>query len=130
MRRRDDVEVAAWLAKADGDLRMARFAVNHVDPLFDQACFHAQQAAEKALKALAVALELSPPRTHDLLVLLAALRATLPEAAALEGEAELLSNYSVGPRYPSFLAAETEEEAHAAIAAATTVVQWVLARVH
>ena len=129
MRRRDDVEVAAWLAKADGDLRMARFAVGHVDPLFDQACFHAQPAAEKALKGLVVALEVEPQRTHDLLVLLAGLRATLPDAATLEGEAELLSNYSVGPRYPSFLAAETEEEAHAAIAAATTVVQWVLARV-
>ncbi len=128
MKPLEDAEVAAWIAKAGGDLRMARYAVAVDDPLFDQACFHAQQTAEKALKALAVALGLQLPRTHDLLVLLDVICAVLPDVRILDAEAELLSNYSVGPRYPSFLAAETEEESWSAVHCCTTVLDWVVNR--
>jgi HEPN domain-containing protein len=78
MRRPDDPEVAAWLAKADGDLRMARMALEAPDPLFDQACFHSQQAAEKALKALLVAVGIPVPKPHDPVHLVDLLVPSLP----------------------------------------------------
>jgi len=124
MKRLDDPEVAAWLKKAQGDLQIAEIAVGLVEPLFDQACFHAQQAGEKALKSLLVALDRAVPRTHDLMVLVAAMRDAVPSVSTLEDVAELLAQYGVGPRYPSFLAAETEAEARAAIAAAREVMRW------
>jgi HEPN domain-containing protein len=61
MRRPDDIEVAAWLAKAQADLRMCELAARADTPMWDQACFHAQQCAEKSLKALLVACEIVLP---------------------------------------------------------------------
>jgi HEPN domain-containing protein len=43
-------ECARWLSQADNDLAFARYASE--GRFFHQACFHAQQAAEKALKAV------------------------------------------------------------------------------
>lgn len=41
---------AGWLAKADDDLRVARVILGGEIGVEWAACFHAQQAAEKALK--------------------------------------------------------------------------------
>lgn len=38
-----------WMAKAEGDLTMARRAVASAPAVTDAACFHSQQAVEKAL---------------------------------------------------------------------------------
>ena len=43
-------EPALWLRLADEDLAMAQLALDQ--GIYRQTCFHAQQAAEKALKAL------------------------------------------------------------------------------
>jgi HEPN domain-containing protein len=54
-----------WLAKAESDLSAADHVLRGDGP-YDTACFHAQQAIEKALKTL-LALHSQPiPRTHDL----------------------------------------------------------------
>lgn len=111
MRRPDDPEVAGWLAKAQSDLRMCELAVGADNPMWDQACFHAQQCAEKVLKALLVACEMEVPRSHDLIFLLGRLRAAYPGIDALEEAAALLTQHGVAPRYPGYLASETEEDA-------------------
>jgi len=41
-----------WLDFAREDLHMAKLAMH--DALFNQVCFHAQQAAEKILKSLII----------------------------------------------------------------------------
>lgn len=41
-----------WLAHAESDLNLARLAKGHENILAEQVCFHAQQATEKALKAV------------------------------------------------------------------------------
>ncbi len=58
-----------WLSKARQDLEAARRAA--VPPLLASvACFHAQQAVEKALKAVAAHLGAKTiPRSHSLLEL-------------------------------------------------------------
>jgi len=111
MKRHDDPEVAAWLKKAEGDLRMARLAIESKDPLWDQACFHCQQAAEKSLKAISVACEQLVPRTHDLVRVIELLAEYLPKVEELGEHAAVLTPFGVSPRYPSFLASETETQA-------------------
>jgi len=64
--------------------------------------FHCQQAAEKHLKALHVALKLAVPRTHDLDALLRALLDHVPGLQTIEEAASYLTGFAVVPRYPSF----------------------------
>lgn len=123
MKPHDDPEVRAWLEKAKGDLRMAHLAMGTESPLWDQACFHSQQAAEKSLKALFVAVDRTVPRTHDLVQLLDSLAEQLPGLENLAESVALLTQFGVTPRYPSFLASETEEDARAALAAAQELMQ-------
>lgn len=61
----DEIDLArGWLAKAVSDIHTARLLVTSSGP-YDTACFHAQQAIEKALKGF-LALHRQPiPRTHD-----------------------------------------------------------------
>jgi HEPN domain-containing protein len=54
-----------WLAKAASDLTAARRLVE-AGEAYDAACFHAQQAAEKALKAMLALTDVPIPRTHNL----------------------------------------------------------------
>ena len=56
--------VIAWLRKAASDLRTIEAAIGV--GAFDTACFHAQQAAEKALKAYLIHCEVEFPFTHNL----------------------------------------------------------------
>lgn len=60
-----------WIAKAEGDYitaRRERYARH--SPNYDAACFHAQQMAEKYMKAFLQEHQLPTPRTHDLFELL------------------------------------------------------------
>lgn len=43
--------VREWLQKAKADSRAMHLVMEDDDPLTDIACFHAQQCAEKSLKA-------------------------------------------------------------------------------
>jgi len=56
-----------WLALAVADLAAAKLLVVHSQhSVVRLGCFHIQQAAEKALKAVLVANGVNPPRTHDI----------------------------------------------------------------
>ena len=121
MRRREDPEVHAWLDKARGDLVMADLARKPEQDLPDQALFHAQQAAEKALKALLVALDRPVPRTHDLLVLVDDLVDRFEELDALALDLARLSAYGVAPRYPGRWDDPDTTEVEAAIRIASKV---------
>ncbi len=59
-----------WIRHAKSDLRMAEIALANPGILFEDTCFHAQQCAEKALKALLTHLKIPFPRTHAIEVLL------------------------------------------------------------
>lgn len=91
-----------WLAFAEEDLRVAELAMQ--EGIFNQTCFHAQQAVEKCLKAsLAAAGELLP-RTH----LVADLLALLPSSGKsllrdLERELLVLDQFYIPTRYPDAL---------------------------
>ncbi len=59
----------AWVEKAEEDFVLARSALRRKKPLITGACFHAQQCAEKYMKALLVSKKAGFPMTHDLLLL-------------------------------------------------------------
>lgn len=60
------IEVERWFIKADHDIRTARSSLKEDPPITDTACFHAQQCAEKSLKAYQVFHNIRPEITHDL----------------------------------------------------------------
>ena len=57
----------AWLKQAHNDLALARLAKDNC--FMSQACYHASQAAEKALKGALLELGIEPPHTHVLIEL-------------------------------------------------------------
>jgi HEPN domain-containing protein len=93
-------EVAlGWFRRAKSDLATSRNALaarDELDPWV--ASFHAQQAAEKYLKAALIIEQVRFPRTHELERLRPLLPAgwALPDQEALAG----LSRFAVAGRYP------------------------------
>ena len=59
-------EAKRWMAYAKSDLDAAYALLEKGDFFPRQICFMAQQAGEKALKAVLVFLDISFPLTHDL----------------------------------------------------------------
>lgn len=58
--------VQQWLGKAQQDLRAATVLLSGELEDFDPVGFHAQQAAEKFIKAVLVRHQIEFPKTHDL----------------------------------------------------------------
>lgn len=95
----DRSAVNQWVLKAENDLRNAEHTLTLEDDCpFDTVCFHAQQSAEKYLKALLLFSGIDFPRTHDLRLLIQLLPAGV---FSLKMEDVLVLNrYSVETRYP------------------------------
>ena len=89
-----------WLSKADEDFRVAERELAAEPPAFAAVCFHAQQAVEKAMKALPVDLGVDFPRTHDLKFLLDLIKSKTPVFDDLEEALVNLSVSAVEVRYP------------------------------
>lgn len=107
-----------WAAKAESDLLNIRNNLVAARVPWDTVCFHAQQAAEKMLKAALVARGRNVARVHDLVALLAEAIAAGSPLASLEADCRLLTPYSVLLRYPGMSAEPSEHEGRAAVAAA------------
>lgn len=101
MSRPDDAcdgEAGEWISHASSDLRLALIAAGDAQVLPEMAAFHAQQAAEKALKAVLVHHQVDFPRTHDIQQLLKLIESVGVQAPPEVGEADLLSPYAVSFR--------------------------------
>ncbi len=66
----------AWLAEAESDRLAARRLLDAGGP-FDAVCFHAQQACEKALKAILAWAETEIPHANRLLTVVFTIRGSL-----------------------------------------------------
>ncbi len=112
-------ELKSWIAHAEDDYSAAKILIRSRKPLLYSACFHAQQCAEKYMKALLIYKDQDFPRVHDL--------STLDEMCNSAGifigidanRLEFLSGYAVGSRYPGD--EPTLEETKEAIEIAQTV---------
>lgn len=119
----DRAEVRAWWALAASDLRVASVILALEPPEWHLACFHAQQAAEKALKAVLEARDLPVPRTHDLALLVQRIASVTAVGTIVEA-AMRLSAYGVGPRYPGPSGEATGIDARGAISDAELICAW------
>jgi HEPN domain-containing protein len=87
--------------------------------------FHAQQAAEKAIKALLIHHQVEFPRTHVMAILLnlcARAGYQIPENI---NDALVLTRYAVATRYPGQEEPVSRDEAREAALIATNVLAWV-----
>jgi len=111
--------VARFAELAAEDLHVARLCLAGDPPAHRPASFHAQQAAEKYLKAWLVALGVDePPLTHDLVELARRLAARGAPSLA-EEPLRFLTRFAVRPRYG--LEHRTPGEAGRAIAEAARI---------
>ncbi len=89
----------AWLRQAHSDLAMATYASE--GGFHAQACYHCSQAVEKALKAVLLALDREPERTHPIERLLSALELLGIETTPLRQlPLKPLQRMTTASRYP------------------------------
>ena len=104
-----------WVRLGEHDLREAQRSLSeHEDPAYEIACFHAQQAAERYLKAFLCSRKLAVPNTHDL----AKLAHSMPPEARLDHMMEDLAHltpFAVSSRSPGVDIPETREDADFAL---------------
>lgn len=110
-----------WLVYAQDDLKTAQLLLERSEIAPWVSCFHAQQAAEKALKSLLVRHQRAFPKTHDLLTL----KRLLPAGTNLnvtDSDLALLGAWAVEARYPGALPDATNLDARRACDAARAIV--------
>lgn len=118
---------ADWFRQAEADLRHARHALEDGD--HEWSCFAAQQAAEKALKAVVQSLG-GEPWGHSVTVLLGNLGERLDVGLELVEAGKRLDKHYIPTRYPNGFDAGaptdyyTAAEAENAIADASAILEF------
>lgn len=127
IRQNDSVNL--WCLKAENDLKNAGHEVEHDDPALDTVCFHAQQTAEKYLKAYLVFHDCEIPKTHVLIRLIRnCIEIDNSFQELIDEEIDMLTDYAVDLRYAEDFYIPLIEEAHDAIKKAEFVKHFVLTR--
>ena len=112
-------ELKSWIRYAEEDYSAAKTLFGLKRPLFGAACFHAQQCAEKYLKALLILKDVDFPKTHDL----PTLNTLCTRNGILTGfdpqQLADLTKFAVQARYPG--SQPTAEEAEEMLAITKTV---------
>jgi len=113
-----------WVVYANSDLNLARLGQESKDVLPQQICFHAQQAVEKAFKAVLLFSRVEFPLTHDIEELI-----DISDQAGISLpseflEAGILTPYAVETRYPGYWGEITEHNVTEAIGLAEKIVKW------
>ena len=116
-----EADFRAWIKKAESDLTTAEHTLTLKENCpFDIVCFHAQQCAEKYLKALLVSRSVDFPRTHDLRLLMQRIPPDTNLRLRIE-EVVSLNRYTIEARYPGDWEPFNRKEAEKAVAVARKV---------
>lgn len=110
-----------WLNRARSNLR-AQATLSGV--YLEGPCFDAQQAAEKAIKAVLIARGVAFPPIHDLAGVLTFLEQSGEEIPPPITDAARLTRFAVSTRYPGATEPVTANEHRRAVAIAVAVVRW------
>ena len=121
-------ETRGWLVRAHRDLAGGRVDLAAEPPLTGDAVFHAQQAAEKAMKGLLTWHSEPFRKTHNLTELGAMCTRPDPSLEPLLRRASVLTDYAWKFRYPGEPEEPPREEAEEALALAREVYEAILAR--
>jgi HEPN domain-containing protein len=122
-------DVRAWLSKAELDLKAAAHEISAPEEaLWGDIMFHAQQAAEKTMKAFLAYHDVPFRKTHNLEELGQQCAAVDVTLAAVADRAAPLTEYAWKFRYPGEPHEPDRTEAEEAVAAARSVCEAVLSR--
>jgi HEPN domain-containing protein len=119
-----------WLRHAKSDLAVAQSIENNSDVLPNQTAFHAQQAAEKAIKGAMIQEGIAFPLTHDLKDLVKRWTSSGRAWPAALIDVKTLTPYAVESRYPGYIHQISRAEVRAAIEVAEQVIAWADAQIH
>jgi len=117
--------ISRWLIKAEHDLRSAQNDLSDESPITDTACFHAQQCAEKCLKAFLVYSDEHVEKTHSLTLLVNVCIEYDVEFSYYKEILAGLTRYAVTTRYLENWREIPVEEAEEAVANAERVMEFV-----
>ncbi len=93
--------IQEWVDKAEEDWNAAQILYRaRKHPGYNAACFHAQQCAEKYLKARLQEANTSFSRTHNLILLHNLVSPVEPGWNVMVADLAVLNSYSVDLRYP------------------------------
>ena len=114
-----------WLQRAKSN--MARAKAGRVSPeiLYEDLCYDAQQAVEKAFKSICIIHEIVFPKTHDIAYLIELLEKGGVEVPENLQNSKILTGYAVETRYPGDYEPVDEEDLRKAIEIAKKVMAWV-----
>lgn len=119
----DVTDPQLWLSFAKSDLLLAQKG-NLPEVRLEGLCYLAQQAAEKALKALLIHRRVHFSKTHDIKALFSRLPVDLLPPPVVQ-QAVDLSDYAYEGRYPQNFEDVKEKEYRLAVKKAEAVLQWV-----
>ena len=102
MKKSKEDIISGWMEKADRDLEVAKRELKLSDPLTDIICFHAQQSAEKYMKAYLLWLDIEFQKTHDVEDLVVVASRKDPSILKFKDSGAELSVFAVEARYPEF----------------------------
>jgi HEPN domain-containing protein len=111
-----------WINRARSDLAIAQSIIEGV--YLEDLCYHAQQCAEKALKAVLLHKTGAFPYVHDLAELVHRVQLSGLAAPEMVRKAVALTEYAVEGRYPGFDEPVTAEQWKDAVDNAKVVLQW------
>jgi HEPN domain-containing protein len=113
--------VEQWVARAEEDLGVAEDLLQRDSFFFASICFHAQQAAEKYLKAYLTHRSVEFPKTHALGELLDRVATKNVGLAEALRASTALTPYGATMRYPGDVPSLTREHADEAVRLARLV---------
>ena len=122
-------EFESLLTKAEDDLDVAQRAIRGKKKIFWVACFHAQQSAEKYLKAYLSLQNIAYPKIHDLVEIVQRCEKINAEFTFINGLCQHLNLYAVRIRYSDELDLELRD-AKKAISAATEIKEFILKKIN
>lgn len=126
MKRKIDL-VKLWIKKAENDLITAEHSLNiKPTPPTDTICFHAQQCAEKYLKAYLIYKDVQFEKVHDLGDLVSMCTTKAENFKEIHDTVEELTPFAVDVRYPGVYEEITLEEAHEAVEVARKTKEFVI----
>ncbi|MGQ9638813.1 MAG: HEPN domain-containing protein [Thermodesulfobacteriota bacterium] len=119
--------VKNWIRKAENDLKTAKDEIKTENPATDTVCFHAQQCAEKYLKAYLVFHQKHFKKIHNIAKLVELCKEIDENFDKIFGfGASNLTVYAVEIRYSDEIYFPSKEEAEKAIEIAEKVKEFVL----
>jgi HEPN domain-containing protein len=120
---------ADWLKRAQSSLALAKIT-RPKDALWEDLCYHAQQAAEKALKAVLVEKKITFRFVHDINELIDTLEEHGQKTPEQVKRSVILTGYAVATRYPGNYEPVSKDEWKDAVTLADAVVSWAIRRIN